>query len=236
MEAARGPSAGWEALDADGVPMQTYCSAPAGRPGPGVVVIMHGWGLDGFVAGMVDRVAAVGFAAAAPDLFCRVGASAGGGPEARIAQLRDDQVARDVNVAVDFLRRRGSRKVGVLGFSMGGRVAYLMAARNPTLAAAVVFYGGIMRAWGEGPSPFELTAEIACPLLGLYAELDPNPSPEDVRRIEAALTRYGKVHECLSYAGVGHGFLVEGRSSYHAAAAADGWERAVAWLKKYLSE
>ena len=56
-------------------------------------------------------------------------------------------------------------------------MAYLMAAASPSFSAAVTYYGGsIFRSWGEGPTPFDRTAEISCPIQGHFGELDKNPS------------------------------------------------------------
>jgi len=119
---------------------------------------------------------------------------------------------------------------------MGGRVAFMMAARNPELKAAVVFYGGnIMVPWGEGPAPFEQTGAIGGPVLGLFGNDDGNPSPADVAKIDAELTRLGKPHQFHGYAGAGHAFMSEGRPSYRAEAAADAWEKCVAWFRRHLA-
>jgi carboxymethylenebutenolidase len=225
----------WETLQVDSKAMRVYAHLPEGEARPGVVVGMEGHGLDDFAVQMVDRLAGAGFAAIAPDLYHREDPNAADGTAGRYGRLRDGQVVRDVGAAIAYLRGKGSPKVGITGFCMGGRVAYLMAAREPGLAAAVVFYGGnTMRPWGEGPSPFELTAQIGCPVLGLFGAEDANPSPEDVAKLDAELTRLGKVHEFHSYPGAGHQFMTEGIARYNAAAAADAWPRAVAWFQKYL--
>lgn len=69
--------------------------------------------------------------------------------------------------------------VAVLGFCMGGRNTYLLAGARPQhWKAAAVFYGGnIMKPWGDGPAPFELTDQIACPLAGFFGEDDTNHPP-----------------------------------------------------------
>jgi carboxymethylenebutenolidase len=126
-------------------------------------------------------------------------------------------------------------RVGITGFCMGGRIAYLMAAVNSDLRAAVVFYGGnIMVPWGEGPTPFEQTEHIRCPVLGLFGEDDQNPSPADVAKLDAELTRLDKVHEFHSYPGAGHAFMNEGRPSYRQQAARDAWSRCIGWFDRHL--
>ena len=79
---------------------------------------------------------------------------------------------------------------------MGGRVAYLGACEVAELEAAAVFYGGnIMKALGDGPSPFERSVQIRCPVIGFFGAEDGNPSPDDVKKIAAELARLGKWHE-----------------------------------------
>lgn len=118
---------------------------------------------------------------------------------------------------------------------MGGRVTYMMAALNPAFKAAVDCWGGnVFVPWGDGPAPFDLTERISCPLLGLFGEDDPNPSPADVARIDAELTRLGKVHEFHIYPGAGHAFMNESRPSYREEAARDAWQRCIDWFRRYL--
>src|SRR5206468_3733445 len=83
----------------------------------------------------------------------------------------------------------------------GGPVVYLMSAASRDLKAGVMFYGGnTMTAMGDGPSPFDRTREISCPIQGHFGVEDQNPSPEDMRKRDAELTRWGKIHEFHSYA------------------------------------
>jgi carboxymethylenebutenolidase len=155
-----------------------------------------------------------------------------------MGRLRDDQIARDVDAAVAHattLAEVDGERLGVTGFCMGGRVAYLLAASSSAFSAAIVFWGGnIMDAWGEGPTPFKQTDRITCPVLGIFGEDDPNPNPADVARIDAEMTRLGKDHEFHSYPGDGHAFMNERRPSYRPEAAADAWRRSVEWFDRYL--
>ena len=79
---------------------------------------------------------------------------------------------------------------------MGGRVAYLMAAASKDFKAAITWYGGsCFRQWGDGPTPFERTAQISCPIQGHFGATDQNPTLEDMAKLDAELTKHGKAHE-----------------------------------------
>ena len=144
-----------------------------------------------------------------------------------------------MNTTVDFLtghRMVDGERLGIIGFCMGGRVSYLMAAAHPSFKAAVAYYGGnIMVPWGEGRAPFERTGEIHCPLLGLFGEEDANPSPTDMRKLDAELTRLGKVHEFHSYPGAGHAFMNRRGERYRADADRDSWPKTLAFFAKHLT-
>ena len=91
-----------------------------------------------------------------------------------------------------------------------------------------------MKPRGKGPAPFEQSANINCPIIGLFGLEDENPSPEDVAKIDAELNRLGKVHEFHSYANAGHAFMGKGRPSYREHAAIDAWPKTLQWFDKYL--
>ncbi|KKK51410.1 hypothetical protein LCGC14_3115240, partial [marine sediment metagenome] len=174
---------------------------------PGVIVAQHAGGVDEFIQTMSDRIAAAGYVAIAPELYHR-DPNPEDNPLVRMGRLRDANIVTDVNAAFKHakgLEEVAEERIGIVGFCMGGRVAYLMATHIPALRAAVVFYGGnIMVPWGEGPAPFDGTEEIKCPVLGLFGEEDTNPSPADVAKIDAELTRLDRTHEFRSYSGAGH--------------------------------
>jgi carboxymethylenebutenolidase len=230
----------WESTQVDGQPMRIYTSVPAGAGArPAVVVIQHQGGVDEFVEEMTERVASAGFVGAAPDLYHRDGPDCRDDGPTRRARLVDVNVVKDVNATVEFLRRHAAvdaRRLGIVGFCMGGRVAYLMAAAQPAFRAAVDYYGGnIMVPWGSGPAPFERTGEIQCPLIGFFGEEDANPSPADMRKLDAELTRCGKPHEFYSYPGANHAFMNRRGARYHAQADRDSWPKALAFFEKHLT-
>jgi len=205
---------------------------------PALVVIMHAPGVDTFIHAMVERLARAGYAAAAPDLYHRQ--TGGGAPLERMKRLRDVDVIADVDATVDYLRAQPEidpERIGIMGFCMGGRVAYLMAAANEHLRAAVVYYGGnIMVPWGEGvAAPYARTAEIGCPVLFHFGDEDNNPSPADRVKLDAELTRHGKAHEFHTYPNAGHAFMnFANPERYREAAAEASWPRTLAFLERHL--
>jgi carboxymethylenebutenolidase len=225
----------WDQIEtADGA-MRLYVS---GAGGPAIIVAQHAGGVDDFVCGMTDRFGGEGFVAVAPDLYHREAPGSSDDPMTRMSRLRDRTIIADVNAAVEHARSLPEvfkGKMGVTGFCMGGRVAYLMASHNEAFGASVVFWGGnIMVPWGDGSSPFELSDKIGCPILGLFGDDDPNPNPADVAKISAELDRLGKAHEFHSYSGAGHAFMNESRPSYRDEASRDAWRRAVEFFNQHL--
>ncbi|MBF8267159.1 MAG: Carboxymethylenebutenolidase [Dehalococcoidia bacterium] len=224
-----------------------YAARPLG-PGPygGVVVIHHMPGWDEASKEIVRKFAVHGYVAICPNLFYRYGP---GTPEEEATAARaaggvpDAMCLGDVEGAIRYLRSltNCNGKVGVIGYCSGGRQVYLSACNIPSLNAAVECYGGRVVATPDqltpaNPvAPIDMTANMACPLLGLFGAEDRNPSPEHVARQEEELKRHGKTYEFHSYEGAGHAFFAVDRNSYRQEAATDGWKHVFAWFGKYLS-
>lgn len=227
----------WEKVTVSGKEMRVYVGVPIRKgPLPAVVVAMHGPGLDEQMQDVLHRLCREGYVVAVPDLFHRL--PAGMDMMARIGQLRDEEIIADMNAALALLKAKdiGITRAGVTGFCMGGRVTYLMACANPEFKAAAVFYGGgIMKQWGDGPAPFERSADMRCPLIGFFGEEDTNPSPDDVRKIDAELSRLGKWHEFHMYKNTHHAFQnFLNPDRYRERAARASWEELLAFFTEYL--
>ena len=225
----------WEDVLVDGGRMRCYLTTPQGVNGPGVLVCMHGPGVDDFIRDICERLVSSGFATIAPDLYHRQ-------REPRVEPwtgIRDTEALHDMAKAVQALKELSGidpERIGVVGFCMGGRLAFLHAANNPDLRAAVVFHGGnIMVARDSLRSPLEQAINIRAPLLGLFGSEDENPSPSDVQTIDSELARLGKAHEFHSYAGAGHAFLNFTRPVvFREAQAKTAWAKCLSWLHRYL--
>jgi len=231
----------WETAQAEPSPMRVYVGAPdSAGPHPAMVVAHHAPGIDAQVQDAVHRLVRAGYAAAAPDLFRRQPQ----GVEAvkRTQLLRDDEILADLRATIAHLKSSlGARlgPLGVMGYCMGGRVAYLGACEIEDFRVSAVFYGGnIMKALGDGASPslspFQRSEKIRGPVIGFFGAEDTNPSPDDVKKIGAELARLGKWHEFHTYNGAGHAFHNFTGERYRERAARASWQELLAFLAERL--
>jgi carboxymethylenebutenolidase len=229
----------WENAKVDESSMPLYVSVPErGGPVPGIVVVHGQSGLENFIKDTTQMLALQGYAAVAPDLYHRDGPGCKDDNPTRKARVRDATIIKDITAAVQFLKNRrqvDGARLGIVGFCMGGRIVYLMSAATRDLKAAVMFYGGsTMVPLGDGPSPFDRTREIGCPIQGHFGADDQNPSPEDMRQLDAELSRWGKAHEFHAYAGAAHAFANAGSANYRPHAAALAWPKTMEFFSRYL--
>jgi carboxymethylenebutenolidase len=229
-----------------GATLNAYQALPAGDgPYPGVLVIHHMPGWDSPSKEITRRFAASGYNAICPNLYARQGLDTD--PDDAAAATRaeggvpDGQFVGDASAAIASLRAlpTSNGKVGVIGYCSGGRHAFLTAISLP-VDAAVDCYGAFVA--GTIPEGFPLkvvplvdrSAELGCPLLGLFGQDDQFPSPEQVDELEAALKANGKTYEFHRYEGAGHAFFAVDRTAFRPEAALDGWQRIFTWFGTHL--
>ena len=229
----------WDTVQVNGQPMRIYMGVPDGEPRrAGILIAQHGPGVDAFIQDVVHRLFREGYIAAAPELYHRQPAQVPEGTS-RVTLLKDDEIIADMNAALAHMKSLKDPAVGpigITGFCMGGRVSYLMATVIAELKACSVFYGGNMfKQWGSLPSPFDRTKDIHCPVIGFYGNEDTNPSPDDVNRIDAELTRLAKPHEFHRYNGAGHAFQnFLDASRYRERPARGSWSEMLAFFRQHL--
>ena len=228
-------------LTVGGSEMDMYAALPdSSGPHPAVVIAFHVGGLDDFDRKMADQLAEAGFVAVVPDLFHRFSKEVMDGPRLdRLGHLKDADIIADMNAAVDFLTANSAindDRIGVTGFCMGGRIAWLMAASNQIFKCTVPFYGGnIMGNWGPGDTPFSMADKINCPMLFHFGAEDGNPSVADRDTFDAELKRLGKDFEFHTYDGAGHAFMDHTNPDrYHEASAAAAWPRTIDFFNNHL--
>jgi carboxymethylenebutenolidase len=212
----------------DGHTLGAYRAAPAGPPRGGLVIVQEIFGVNVHIRKVCDGFAAAGYVALAPALFDRAepGYETGYGPEdvERGRNVRQkvgwDLMVTDTRAAVDALRK-GGLKVGVIGYCMGGSMAWLAATRIPGVTAAVGYYGGAVAEFAdEAPR---------CPVLLHFGETDASIPREHWDRIrEAQPTIPMHIYPA------GHGFSCDARGSYHEPSARLARERTLEFLKRHL--
>jgi len=216
--------------------------APAGPAKGGIVVIQEAFGVNDHIEDVARRFAAEGWLAVAPHLFHRSGdPKLGYGDMSTVMphmqKLTVDGVMADVDAALGHLTGAGIplRKIGIVGFCMGGTVALVTAARRD-LGAAVTFYGGGVTEgrFGFGPLVEEAT-RLRAPWLGLYGDLDQGIPVDGVERLRAAAASSGQETEIVRYPEAGHGFHCDQRQSYEPKSAQDAWARTLAWFDDHLT-
>jgi carboxymethylenebutenolidase len=232
---------------AGGYSLPAYVARPSGRARHGAVIVVNEiFGIHDYIKDVCRRFAREGYVAIAPDYFDRAGDPA---PMTDFAQIREivatanhAQVMGDTSGAIDWLRaqRFTNGDIGITGFCWGGTVVWMAAAQLTHIKAGVAWYGRVVRpapgSWGGDENrewPLDVAADIAAPVLGLYAQNDNGIPLEGVERFRAALAAAGNpTHsDIIVYPGVQHGFHADYRESYNAEAAADGWARCLAWFR-----
>jgi len=226
----------------------SYPNPTVGSSFPTIIVAQEAFGVNKHIQNVCDRFAAAGFIAVAPTLFHREHPNPmlGYGEEdvpARnryMGALRDDELVEDINETIKWTqgsqwRRSNDQPIGIVGYCVGGRIAYLAATSCPKIDAAVCYYPGrILTPFGDGAAPIDLTSQIKIPIMANLGGKDENPSPADVSTIEAKLKECGVSYDFKSYPDAGHGFNCDDRGSYHEASAKDAWDRTVAFFGQHL--
>lgn len=208
------------------------CAGFIAGSGPGVLVIQEWWGLVPHIKSVVDRYAAAGFTALAPDLYHGEASTEPDGAGKLMMAMNLDQAGKDLSGAIDLLlQRSGGSKVGVVGFCMGGGLAYVVACQRPDVVAAIAPYYGAIPWEGAQPNWSELAATV----VGEYAEDDGWADPASTRALEATLRDLGKDATLHIHPGCQHAFFNDDRPEvYDAAASAVAFERTVALFRASL--
>ncbi len=210
----------------DGFQLGAYHADPKGAPKGRVVVLQEIFGVNHHIKSVCDRLAEAGYVALAPAVFDRIVPNFETGySDAEVAKAREyipkvdwAKLMLDVQAAVDALKQEGS--VAILGFCLGGTVAFLAATKIDGLKAAVSYYGGMVAKHADN--------KPKCPVQMHFGEKDAHIPLSDVDSIKQKRPE-SEVHV---YAGAGHGFHCDERGSYEPNSAKLAWGRSLAFLEK----
>jgi carboxymethylenebutenolidase len=213
---------------ADKHQLGAYRADPKGAPKGAVVVVQEIFGVNSHIRSVCDRFAEEGYVAVAPALFDRQERNfeSGYSPDevtnARKFVANPDWAAmlRDVQAAIADVKSAGP--VAIVGFCMGGTVAFLAATRLDGLSAAVCYYGGRIAAFAD--------ERPRCPVQMHFGDQDQSIPMSDVETIKQ------KRPDCEIhvYPGAGHGFHCDERGSFNEQSAKTAWQRTTAFLQKQM--
>ena len=206
-----------------------YLATPTGTPKGGIVVIQEIFGVNHHIRAVTDKFAADGYLALAPRFFdhIKIGIELGYTPDT-IAEGRGyvmtpgftEKAVQDVQAAMDELKKRGVKKVGVTGYCWGGTISWLAATRLKPDAVSAYYGGGIHDARSEKPTvPTQLhfgDKDMHIPMAHVneLRELHPNVDIFDYP--------------------ADHGFHCDERGSWDAAASKKAMERTLEFMAKHV--
>ena len=211
----------------DGFVLKAWRATPPAAPKGGVVVIQEIFGVNRHIRSVADRFAAAGYLAIAPAIFDRVekGVEEGYDPPGRThgmgiaGKLDREKILLDVAAAIATASPAG--KVGIVGFCLGGSIAWVSAARLSGLSAAVGYYGGQIIAAKD------LQPQV--PTMLHFGEKDEHIPLAGVREV-------GELHPDVPIYlyPAGHGFHCDERESYDAPSASLAWDRTLAFFARHI--
>lgn len=236
---ADGLVAGEVKVPVPGGEMPAYRAMPAaGGNFPVVLVVQEIFGVHEHIKDVCRRIAKAGFFAVAPELYARQGDPSKYTDIAKlisevVAKVPDAQVLADLDATVAWAKTTGkaeTARLGITGFCWGGRIVYMYAAHNPSVRAAVAWYGTTAKPFVPGDkAAIDVASQIRIPVLGLYGGADGGIPNDTVEKMFAALKAAGNAKsEYKIYPDTPHGFNADYRPSYRKAEAEDAWNRMIA--------
>jgi carboxymethylenebutenolidase len=211
---------------------------------PAVIVLMEAFGLNKWCKSICDRLAQSGFIAIAPDFYrgATYAYTDMAGAIAKLKSLNDDAVMGDIGKSLDFLAGKSevnASGIGVVGFCMGGRYAFLTNATYPAkIKATIAFYGG-----GIDPAPgnpmgqkslLDRVPAMQSPIMLMYGSEDKMIAADEHGRIATALSKAKKRYILNLFPNAGHGFMSDRRDSYSPEAAAEAWVMTTGFFSQNL--
>ncbi|MAR31593.1 MAG: carboxymethylenebutenolidase [Dehalococcoidia bacterium] len=224
-----------------------YLARPNGSgPYPTIINIHHMPGWDKWIHSLTRDFASEGFVTLAPNFHFR---EEGVTPQDRSDSIRskggmpDSRTMADLAAAIETAKNLPytNGKIGIIGYCSGGRQVYLAACTLSGIDAAVDCWGGGVitpdseLTPAQPVSPHTFSADLSCPLMGVFGNDDARPSPEEVNETEALLKQHNKNYEFHRYDGAGHGFLARDRDSYRQHAAVDVMPKILEFFNKNLA-
>ena len=202
------------------------------RKHPGIVLIQEWWGIESHIVDLAQKLAAEGFIVAVPDLYHGKVATEPNDAQRMVMFIRSnvDKAGKEIIGALETVKAMPNvepKKLGLMGFCVGGFIAYSVASRYPDLGAVIPFYGT-----GYDPTPQEV-AKVNAPVLAFYGRKDRGVPMQQVQKIERLYKEAGKDYTVKVY-DAGHAFVNPDHGMGNEQAATAAWSLAIQFLKEKL--
>jgi len=199
---------------------------------PGVVLIQEWWGIEPHIRDLAQKLAAKGFVVAVPDLYHGKIATEPDEAQKMVMMMRGnvDKTAKEIFGALNMLKAMPNvepKKLGLMGFCVGGFMVWTVASRYAELGAIVPFYGS-----GYNPTPEEV-AKVNASVLAIYGSRDQSVPKAQLEKIERMYKEAGKDITVKVY-DAGHAFINPSHGARNEKAAAEAWPLAVRFLKEHV--
>lgn len=217
-------------LEVGGRTTEAAVALPKGEGKHGAVIVVHEWhGLNHRFTGMAERLAEEGFVAIAPDLYFGEVASDDARAYELMQAMKTDTSLEIFGAASAWAKAhpRCNGHVAILGFCMGGAMAFAASTRLDGLSCAVPFYG-------LPPGEYLEAGRIGCPIQAHFAKQDDWARADKAEEFAAGAKAAGKQMELFVY-DAGHAFMrADDASKFDAAAAKTAWPRTTKFLHQHL--
>jgi carboxymethylenebutenolidase len=236
LQERNGVRSGFVTYGTNGGTVDGYLARPADSAAhPGVILIQEWWGIEPHIKELAERLARQGYVVLAPDLYHGTVVQEPNEAMKQMMALNRDAAVKEISKGIAYLQSQGDiqpNKVGVVGFCMGGLLAWKVAEQeNSEIAVVAPFYGGYYQ-----PTAEEIR-KVTAPVLVVWGEHDESIPPQARQQIVGLLQQEGKTYKALTYP-AGHAFMNDKHGAQDAQAAQQAaqqaWNELLAWFKQYL--
>jgi crotonobetainyl-CoA:carnitine CoA-transferase CaiB-like acyl-CoA transferase/dienelactone hydrolase len=223
------------------VPMKIFEAKPQGEAKGAIIVIQEAFGITDHIKSICHRLAEEGYLAVAPHLFHRTGDPIISYDKMQevmphISVLNRADIESDLKTTIGHLALAGftGKQVGIIGFCMGGTIAF-HAAAEWALGAAVTFYGGGIEQGRFGlPAMAERAPALKTPWLGEFGDRDQSIPVAEVKALRKAAAKACVATDVDRYPDADHGFHCNDRSSFHEASSKVAWAKTIQFFNDHI--
>lgn len=198
---------------------------------PAIVVIHEWWGVTPWIKDEASKLSDQGYVTLVVDLYRGQTASDPETAHELMRGLPRDRALRDLQAAVTYLKQKkfvDGKRLGAIGWCMGGGYAAELAAATPHLKAVAINYGAL-------PTDPTTIQGIKPAILGIFGGQDRGIPVASVQAFEGAMKKAGKNIEVHIYPDAGHAFQnPANQQGYRPTDAADAWQHILAFFKRTL--